>query len=136
MKNKVYNYGVLTALFCAFVVSSDFAVFAQYNDQEHDLQSQCDGTLGANMERPFHQLMHSAMTVMDNAIKGATMTGNPDRDFAAMMIPHHQGAVDMAKAELLYGKDPVLRRLAGEIIVTQEQEMEVMRMRLKQFRTQ
>jgi len=45
-------------------------------------------------------------------------------------------AVDMAKVELLYGKDPVLRRLAQEIIVTQEQEIEVMRMRLKQFKTQ
>jgi len=66
----------------------------------------------------------------------APMTGDPDHDFAAMMIPHHQGAVDMAKAELLYGKDPVLRRLAQEIIVTQEQEIEVMRLRLKQFKTQ
>ena len=65
----------------------------------------------------------------------APMTGDPDHDFAAIMIPHHQGAVDMAKVELIYGKDPVLRRLAQEIIVTQEQEIEVMRMRLKQFRT-
>jgi uncharacterized protein (DUF305 family) len=65
----------------------------------------------------------------------APMTGDPDHDFAAMMIPHHQAAIDMAKVELLYGKDPVLRRLAQEIIVTQEQEIEVMRMRLKQFKT-
>jgi uncharacterized protein (DUF305 family) len=69
-------------------------------------------------------------------MENATMTGDPDHDFAAMMIPHHQGAVDMAKLELLYGKDPTLRRLAQEIIVTQEQEIEVMRMRLKQFKTQ
>jgi uncharacterized protein (DUF305 family) len=44
-----------------------------------------------------------------------------------MMIPHHQGAIDMAKAELTYGRDPVLRRLAQEIVVTQQQEIEVMR---------
>ncbi len=79
--------------------------------------------------------MNDAMTVMDSGMKGAPMTGDPDHDFAAMMIPHHQGAVDMAKVELLYGKDQALRRLAQEIIVTQEQEIEVMRMRLKQFKT-
>src|SRR5262249_52456154 len=55
---------------------------------------------------------------------------DPDHDFAAMMIPHHQGAVDMAKAVLLHGKDPALRRLAQEIIVTQQQEIAVMRLRL------
>lgn len=80
--------------------------------------------------------MDEAMTSMDRGMENATMIGDPDYDFAAMMIPHHKGAVDMAKAELLYGKDPVLRRLAQEIIVTQEQEIEVMRMRLKQFKTQ
>jgi len=79
--------------------------------------------------------MDEAMTSMDRGMENANMTGDPDRDFAAMMIPHHQGAVDMAKAELLYGTDPAMRRLAQEIIVTQEQEIDVMRMRLKQLTT-
>ena len=83
----------------------------------------------------FQQEMMASMKKMDKDMVAAPMTGDPDHDFAAMMIPHHQGAVDMAKVELIYGKDPVLRRLAQEIIVTQEQEIEVMRMRLKQFRT-
>jgi uncharacterized protein (DUF305 family) len=56
----------------------------------------------------------------------AKPTGDPDRDFAAMMIPHHQGAIDMAKVELIYGRDPVLRRLAQGIIVEQQQEIELM----------
>jgi len=43
-----------------------------------------------------------------------------------MMIPHHQGAIDMAKLELIYGRDPVLQRLAQGIIVEQQQEIEVM----------
>ncbi len=86
-------------------------------------------------EKSFEQLMDDAMMTMDSGMKAAPMTGDPDHDFAEMMIPHHQGAVDMAKAELIYGKDPALRRLAQEIIVTQEQEIEVMRMRLKQFKT-
>ena len=57
-------------------------------------------------------------------------TGDPDRDFAAMMIPHHQGAVDMARIQLQFGKDPVLRRLAQGIIVEQLHEIDVMRSRL------
>jgi len=56
----------------------------------------------------------------------AKPTNDPDRDFAAMMIPHHQGAIDMAKVELIYGRDPVLRRLAEGIIVEQQQEIELM----------
>src|SRR5215471_16079459 len=92
-------------------------------------------SFGASTEKPFHQLMDEAMALMDRGMKHASMTGDPDDDFAAMMIPHHRGAVDMAKVELLYGKDPVLRRLAQEIIVTQEQEIEVMSMRVKQVRT-
>lgn len=62
--------------------------------------------------------MHRAMIV--------GYTGNPDRDFARMMIPHHQGAIDMAMAELKYGKDERLRRLAQGIIVEQRQEITVM----------
>ncbi|WP_240663619.1 DUF305 domain-containing protein [Sphingomonas sp. UV9] len=60
---------------------------------------------------------------------GAMMTGqsgDPDRDFATMMIPHHQGAIDMAEIELRYGKDERLRRLAQAIIVEQRQEIAVM----------
>jgi uncharacterized protein (DUF305 family) len=53
-----------------------------------------------------------------------------DRDFARMMIPHHQGAIDMAVAELRYGKDERLRRLAQEIIVEQQQEIAVMHLAL------
>ena len=64
------------------------------------------------------QRMHQAMAVPS--------TGDPDRDFAAMMIPHHQGAIDMAEVELRFGKDERLRRLAQGIIVEQRQEIAVM----------
>lgn len=50
-------------------------------------------------------------------------TGNPDRDFLTMMIPHHQGAIDMAKIELEYGKDPQTRALAEAIVAAQEKEI-------------
>jgi hypothetical protein len=55
-------------------------------------------------------------------------SGDVDRDFVAMMVPHHQGAVDMAKAELKYGHNEQLRRLAQEIVVTQQQEISAMRL--------
>jgi hypothetical protein len=57
-------------------------------------------------------------------------SGSADRDFAAMMIPHHQGAIDMAKSELRYGKNEQLRRIAQEIIVSQQQEIVVMQLAL------
>jgi uncharacterized protein (DUF305 family) len=53
-----------------------------------------------------------------------------DRDFVAMMVPHHQGAIDMAEAELSYGHNALLRRLAQEIIVTQQEEIAEMRLAL------
>jgi len=69
--------------------------------------------------------MSAAMARMDAGMSVAD-SGDIDRDFAAMMIPHHQGAIDMALLELRYGKNTILRRLAQEIIVTQQQEIEVM----------
>jgi YVTN family beta-propeller protein len=83
-----------------------------------------------NANSAFAREMMDGMAKMDREMMTAPMTGDPDHDFAAMMIPHHQGAVDMAKVVLLHGKDPILRRLAQEIIVTQQQEIEVMRLRL------
>jgi len=77
----------------------------------------------------FQHDMAQAMRRMDEGMI-IRPSGNADRDFAAMMIPHHQGAIDMAKAELKFGHDPVLRRLAQGIIVEQQQEIELMRRRL------
>ena len=69
----------------------------------------------------------ATMTKMmnDMAVKP---TGDVDRDFVAMMIPHHQGAIDMAQAVLRYGRNEQLRRIAQEIIVDQLQEIAAMRL--------
>ena len=73
----------------------------------------------------FDAQMGEAMTRMHHAMM-LPPSGDPDRDFAAMMIPHHQGAIDMARVQLQYGKDPRLRRLAQGVIVEQAQEIAVM----------
>ena len=74
------------------------------------------------------QEMKGSMERMDRHMATAPMNGNADHDFASMMIPHHQGAIDMAKAELIYGKDPVMRRLAQEILVDQQSEIDAMQL--------
>ena len=76
----------------------------------------------------FMQAMNGSMERMDRQMATAPMNGNVDHDFAAMMIPHHQGAIDMAKAELIYGTDPVMRRLAQEILVDQQSEIDAIRL--------
>ena len=58
--------------------------------------------------------------------------GDVDRDFVAMMAAHHQGAIDMAIAVLRYGRDPQVKRLAQEIVVTQQEEIAAMQLAIGQ----
>lgn len=69
--------------------------------------------------------MHVAMASMEPS-------DDPDVDFVRLMLPHHQAAIEMAKAQLVYGSDPQVRRLAQEIITDQQSEIELMRLWLKQ----
>ena len=71
--------------------------------------------------------MMDAMQKMNRDMAAQPTTGNTDQDFVAMMIPHHQGAIDMARAELATGKDPEIRKLAEDIIKAQEKEIQQMR---------
>jgi hypothetical protein len=82
-------------------------------------------------EAPYLAENDAAMTKM---MDGMTVkpTGDVDADFIAMMIPHHQGAIHMAQAELRYGRNEQLRRIAQEIIVEQQQEIAAMRLALGQ----
>ena len=93
--------------------------------QQHDMpmhgQPMHDQAAGAGQE------MMTGMDKMNRDMAAAPMTGDPDHDFVAMMIPHHQGAVDMAETELRYGKDPAIRRLARGIVAAQKREIAFMR---------
>jgi uncharacterized protein (DUF305 family) len=129
MKYK-FTLGVLLIGMAAFAVTA----------QEQNAQSPKSGRRGpaspnpefaASSEKTFDQLMDEAMSVMHSEMHNAARTGDPDRDFVTMMIPHHQGAIDMAKAILLYGKDPQVRRLAQEIITDQESEIQLMQLWLR-----
>ncbi|WP_354108923.1 DUF305 domain-containing protein [Bradyrhizobium sp. S3.12.5] len=89
---------------------------------------------GHGPETPFMAENHAAMQRMMNGMNIAPY-GDVDRDFAAMMIPHHQGAIEMAQAELRHGHNEQLRRIAQEIIVEQQQETVAMRLALGQALT-
>jgi uncharacterized protein (DUF305 family) len=78
-------------------------------------------------EAPFLKENEAAMIKMMNDME-IKPTGDIDRDFVAMMAPHHQGAIDMAISELRYGKNEQLRRIAQEIIVDQMQEIAAMKL--------
>ena len=79
--------------------------------------------LTASIER-----MHAAMGSVGPS-------GNSDVDFVRLMLPHHQAAIDMAKTQLMSGKDPEIRRLAQEIITDQQSEIELMQLWLKRHKS-
>ncbi|QIB33170.1 DUF305 domain-containing protein [Ancylobacter pratisalsi] len=90
-----------------------------------------DTTTATSADSPFLRenavAMDKMMVEMD-----VKPTGDIDVDFTAMMIPHHQGAIDMAVAYLRYGQNPQLRRLAQEIVIEQQQEIAAMRLAIGQ----
>ena len=85
---------------------------------------------GMNMMKPAttpaDKAFAASMKTMMNGMN-VKPTGEPDKDFVLMMIPHHQGAIDMAKVELQYGTDLELRRLASDIVAAQEKEIAQMK---------
>ena len=79
-------------------------------------------TFGSEMRIAMDKMM-AAMDVRPS--------GRVDEDFA-MMVPHHQGAIDMSQAELQFGRNPLLQRIAQEIIIDQQQEIAAMHLALGQ----
>ena len=98
-------------------------VFAAFAHEAHPPAQQA----ATPDESAFLAENEAAMTRMMSAME-AKPSGDIDRDFVAMMAPHHQGAIDMAVLELRYGKNEQLRRIAQEIIVSQMQEIAAMKL--------
>ena len=117
---KVMNFG-MRFLYLAVVPVVAVAVWPQDHSMNH-MATTPDSNWTALMKNM--DTMHAAMADVEPS-------GNDDADFANMMLPHHQAAVDMARTELLHGSDPQMRRLAQEIIADQESEIQLMQLWLK-----
>jgi hypothetical protein len=70
--------------------------------------------------------LHASHATMDQQMMSVPMTGDPDRDFLALMIPHHQGAIDMARIVIASGRKPEVRKFAEDIIAHQQAEIDLM----------
>jgi len=117
----------VTKRFAALLVLIPTVSLAAWRQESHSHM------VSSTAQPAWGDLMGS-MQKMDVAMGSVEPSGNDDVDFTRLMLPHHQAAIDMAKAELLYGKDPQMRRLAQEIITDQQSEIELMQLWLKQHR--
>jgi uncharacterized protein (DUF305 family) len=112
----------------ALVLASTMIVSLVYAQHRHDAEESRNARASESL-RKFAREMDAGMTKMMNDMHAAGHTGNPDIDFLTMMIPHHEGAVEMARLVLIHGKDPLTRRLAEEIIASQTAEIAAMKQR-------
>lgn len=88
---------------------------------------------GEGPNKTFEAALEKIRSAMNHDREGAGKTKDVDREFLRMMIPHYQGAVDMAKLVHMYGKDPEIRRLADQIIAAQQSDIQMMQRWLTAF---
>jgi uncharacterized protein (DUF305 family) len=116
--------GILVAAFAASAACFSLGAYAQTAAPAHDAMA------GMKMEQsdsPSTAAFQAADHSMMSGMSSIQYTGDADRDFVSHMIPHHEGAVEMAKVELKYGKDAKLRKLAKDIIAAQDKEIAFMK---------
>jgi len=108
----------------ALIIFGMSAAAGNASAQDHGHNGMTTFTITSDV--PFDRLMAQAMDRMHAAMTAVNPTGDTDRDFLAMMVPHHQGAIDMAKMVLLYTHDRRIRDLAQSIITEQQYESNLM----------
>ena len=132
LSRAVVRKRVISLATTMIVSASSFAVAQNHVTASHVAGAMREMTANQpapSPETPFLKENQIAMTKMmaDMAVKP---TGDVDHDFVETMVPHHQGAIEMAQAVLRHGHNELVRRLAQEIIVTQQQEIAAMRLAL------
>lgn len=116
-----------TTIAALLVAGSAWAQAADQHSHGMHAEDAAPTSFVASTAKPFDALMGDAMAVMDHDMRAAAMNGQPAHDFMTMMIPHHQGAIDMAKSILLNTQDPEVRNLAQGIITEQANEIRLMK---------
>jgi uncharacterized protein (DUF305 family) len=101
------------------------ALAALRQDSQHQ-------TARTSTASPDWSELMATMTTMDTAMAAVPSSADSDTNFVRLMLPHHQAAIEMAKTQLLHGKDPQLRRLAQEVITDQQSEIQLMQLWLQQ----
>ena len=128
---KIISYKTIMMLFLLF---SCHQVLAQNkapdphaghgSHQGHTSSASSKATISTKKYQQINDNMHKSMDIK--------FTGDADKDFLAAMIPHHQGAIDMAEVVIQHGKNPKVRQLAQEIITMQKKEIIEMKQLLKE----
>ena len=127
------NVPTLVAVVVATALTLSASVSAQTSTGGTPSISASKGD-SAHRDVSLHSMdMKQSMDHMSQEMASAKMSGDPDRDFATMMRIHHQGAVDMAQAQLASGKDPQMRKLAKEIVAAQKKEIALIDRWLKKY---
>ncbi len=123
MKTKSVEFaGIVAAVVIAGLAVTDiYGAFAQ--GTQHSGHGNSRSAVTPKGDRGPSSVRYATVNAQMHAAMDLTYTGNPDRDFVRGMMAHHQGAVEMAKVVLQFGKDPEVRKLAENIIKSQEEEI-------------